>query len=186
MSDIAILKEMIQENATVPLQEHYDKKKVILTELTDPKYSVTIYGMPKDDEVIVIKADNFESPKTIFQGKRGECKRADFVIIADTEDKKVILYIEMKGGKGGSEIEIIQQLKGGECFIAYCQKIGQSFWNQQNFLSDYVYRFVSIKEISIAKQKTRISRQTNNHDRPDKMLKISSPNYLHFNHLIGG
>ncbi|MEH2050362.1 hypothetical protein [Nostoc sp.] len=186
MSDIAILKEMINETATVPLQNLHDKMQVTLTEPPPVDYSVTINGMPHNDDVIVIKADAFNSPKTVFKGNRGECKRADFVIVADTENKKVILCIEMKGGKGGSKKEIIQQLKGAECFVAYCRKIGQSFWEQQNFLSDYVYRFVSIREISIPKQKTRIERPTSNHDRPDRMLKISSPNYLNFNHLIAG
>lgn len=184
MSDIAILKEMIKETATVPLQNRHEKMQVTLTEPPPADYSVTINGMPHNDDVIVIKADAFNSPKTVFKGNCGECKRADFVIVADTENKKVILCIEMKGGKGGSEKEIIQQLKGAECFVAYCRKIGQSFWEQQNFLSDYVYRFVSIREISIPKQKTRIERLSSNHDRPDRMLKISSPNYLQFNHLI--
>jgi hypothetical protein len=186
MSDIAILKQMIKETATIPLEDRHSKKQVTLTEPAPVNYSIIINGMPDDHEVIVIKADAFNSPKTVFKGKLGECKRADFVIVADTENKKVILCIEMKGGKGGSETEIIQQLKGAQCFVAYCREIGQLFWEQQNFLSDYVYRFVSIREISISKQKTRIERPKGNHDRPERMLKISSPHYLQFNHLIGG
>jgi hypothetical protein len=186
MSDIAILKQMIKETATVPLEDSYGKKHVTLTEPPPANYSVTINGMPDENEVIVIKADAFSSPNTVFKGKLGECKRADFVIVADTEKKKVILCIEMKAGKGGTEAEIIQQLKGAKCFIAYCREIGQSFWDQQNFLKDYVYRFVSIREISISKQKTRIELPTGSHNRPDRMLKISSPHYLQFNHLIGG
>ena len=122
LTDIAILKEMINETATVSLQNRHNKMQVTLTEPPPANYSVTINGMPDDDDVIVIKADAFNSPKTVFKGNRGECKRADFVIVADTENKKVILCIEMKGGKGGSEKEIIQQLKGAQCFVAYCQK----------------------------------------------------------------
>ncbi|MEJ6483658.1 hypothetical protein N0Y54_20440 [Nostoc punctiforme UO1] len=186
MSDIAILKEMIKETAIVPLENRHNKMQVTLTEAPPANYSITINGMPDDDNVIVIKADAFNSPKTVFKGKFGECKRADFVIVADAENKKIILCIEMKGGKGGSETEIIQQLQGAQCFVAYCREIGQSFWKQRNFLSDYMYRFVSIREISISKQKTRTERSTSNHDRPDRMLKISSPNYLNFNHLIAG
>lgn len=49
MSDIAILKEMIKETATVPLENHYNKKKVILREPPPANYSVTIHGMPNDD-----------------------------------------------------------------------------------------------------------------------------------------
>ncbi len=184
MYDIAILKEMINPSATVPLLDNYGKKQVILREPAPANYAVTIYGMPNDDDVIIIKADAFTSPKAIFQGNKGECKRADFVIIADTGQKKVIVCLEMKGGKGGTETEIIQQLKGAQCFVTYCREIGRSFWNQPNFLKDYLYRFVSIRDISITKKPTRIPPDTPPHDSPDKMLKISSPDYLTFAYLI--
>lgn len=52
-------------------------------------------------------------------------------------------------------------------------------------LKGYVYRFVSIGHLSIAKQKTRMSRKTGVHDRLDKMLKIDWPHHLEFNHLAG-
>ncbi|NEP60630.1 MAG: hypothetical protein F6K31_27135, partial [Symploca sp. SIO2G7] len=120
-------------------------------------------------------------------GKRGECKRADFVIIADTDNKKVrkvILCIEMKAGKGGTESEIIQQLKGAQCFVAYCREIGQLFWNQKNFLKGYEYRFVSLRDISIAKKTTRTSAKIGTHDCPERMLKITSPHHLQFNRLV--
>jgi hypothetical protein len=52
MSDIATLKEMIQETATVPLEDSYGKKKVTLKE-PDGNYSVTINGMPDIDNSLV-------------------------------------------------------------------------------------------------------------------------------------
>lgn len=66
-SDIAILKEMIKESATVPLEERNGKKQIILNE-PDDNYYITIYGMPDEDQVIVIKADIFTSPKAVFIG----------------------------------------------------------------------------------------------------------------------
>ncbi len=199
MSDIAILKEMIQESATVPLSEQQNGKRVsyaiALTETqSEPQnsYSVTINGMPKHDEVIIIKADAFPAPRQIFQGKKGECKRADFVIIANTNTEKVILCLEMKKKKGSNKT-IIQQLTGAKCFVSYCQEIGKAFWHQHNFLDAYQYRFVSIGHISMSKKKTRpYSRKTRSdssngiHDRPDRMLKISSQNVLEFNYLVEG
>lgn len=186
MSDIAILKEMIQETAKVPLMEDsYGKKKVILREPDLPNCFVTIHGMPNDDQVIIIKADNFTSPESIFCGSKGECKRADFVIIADTGKKKVILCIEMKAKATTSpEWKIIQQLKGTKCFVAYCQKIGKEFWSAKQFLDAYVYRFVTIRNINIHKKPTREA-INDEHDRPEKMLKISSPHHIQFNFLIG-
>jgi hypothetical protein len=69
--------------------------------------------------------------------------------------------------------------------MAYCQEIGKLFWREQDFLKGYVYRFVCINHISIAKRKTRIDRHPAAHDHPDRMLKISSPHRLEFNHLAG-
>jgi hypothetical protein len=69
--------------------------------------------------------------------------------------------------------------------VTYCQNIGKCFWNKPDFLDAYHYRFVSIGHISIAKQPTRSKRSTGIHDRPENMLKISSPNHLEFNHLAG-
>jgi hypothetical protein len=186
MSDIAVLKEMINPSATVPLEDYYDKKKVTLKELSAiDEYSVIIHGMPIDEQTIVIKADAFREPKEIFANSKHECKRADFIIVADTGRKKVIICIELKSGNGGSTKEIIRQLQGAQCLMAYCQKIGQLFWEHQNFLKDYEYRFVSIKNISVSKRPTRPAKKSI-HDRPDQMLKVTSPMGLQFNQLVGG
>lgn len=91
-SDIVILKRMIQPRATVALESEHQKKIVKLTEDCD-NYTVTIHGMPDNDEVIVIKVDTFSAPTTIFQGIKGECKRADFVIISDTTYKENLSYV---------------------------------------------------------------------------------------------
>ena len=186
MSDIAILKEMIKETATVPLEDHHNKKQVKLIEPDIPNCFVTIHGMPHHDEVIIIKADDFKSPDTVFTGSKGECKRADFVIVADTGKKKVIFCIEMKAKtRTSTEKKIIEQLKGAKCFVAYCQKIGKEFWGQPKFLDSYVYRFVTIRNINLDKRSTR-EEITDTHVSPERMLKISSPKGLQFNRLIGG
>lgn len=184
MSDLDILHQMIKDAVKVSLVGKYNKKQVTLTEPQQSNSAVTIYGIP--DNAIVIKADAFKSPDTVFNcSKQGECKRADFVIIAETGQKKVIICIEMKTTKA-SKKEIIQQLTGVQCFITYCREIGKAFWNQPDFLNDYVYRFISIGHTSIPKNKTRIDYPPGTHDRPDKMLKIDWPHHLQFNQLAGG
>lgn len=184
MTDIQILHELIKESARVPFDNNQDKnkKEIKLTEPQHSNSSVTIYGLP--DNAIIIKADMFKSPDTIFAGSKGECKRADFVIIADAKSKKVILCIEMKAVKG-ERAAVVQQLKGAQCLVAYCREIGRTFWHQRNFLEGYEYRFVSIGHTSITKKKTRIDRQPGVHDRPEKMLKIYSPHHLCFKQLAG-
>lgn len=190
MSDIAILKQMIKEDITVPLEEREEKThsrySVILTERQD-NYSVTIDGMPKPDEVIIIEAEKFNAPREVFKGDKGERKRADFVIIADTGTEKIILFIEMKRNKDDKK-DIVKQLYGAQCFIAYCQEIGKNFWHQHKFLEAYQYRFVTIGRIPISKTKTRADRAnrtlTQLHSIPENMLIINGKNYIQFYHLI--
>lgn len=183
MPDFEILHQMIKDGAKVPLLDNHGKKSVVLSEPQHPNSSVMIAGMP--DNAIVIKADAFKSPDTVFSGSQGECKRADFVIVADTGSRKRIICIEMKAAKA-SEKEIIQQLSGARCFIVYCQEVGKLFWKRQNFLAGYSYRFISIGHTSIPKRRSRIDRSAGIHDSPDQMLKISSPHRLQFDHLAGG
>jgi hypothetical protein len=188
MSDIAMLKEMIKDCAIVELeyQKEY-KRDSYLLKLTENQdnYSFVVNGMPKPDEVIVIKLDEFFDVRKIFTGSKGECKRADFIIIANTPTEKVILCLEMKKGKD-SNTSITKQLKGAKYFVSYCREIGRLFWNQPDFLQDYQYRFVSIKNISISKTNTsspKFSQKSEIHDQPEKMLKISAK-AKHFQELI--
>lgn len=82
MPDLTILHQMIKDAAKLPLDDSNGKKRVTLTEPQQPNLSVTIYGVP--DNAIVIKADAFKSPDAVFDGSQGECKRADFVIVAES------------------------------------------------------------------------------------------------------
>jgi hypothetical protein len=188
MSDIAMLKEMIKDCAIVDLeyQKEY-KRDIYLLKLTETQdnYSFVVNGIPKPDRVIVIKLDEFFHVRKIFTGNQGECKRADFIIIANTTSEKVILCLEMKKSRDDNS-SIIKQLKGAKCFVSYCREIGRLFWNQPDFLRDYQYRFVSIKNISISKTNTsspKFSQKSEIHDQPEKMLKISAK-AKHFQELI--
>lgn len=182
VSDIYILNKMIKDNAKISPEENYGKLKVKLTEPQHPDSSATIFGLPND--AIIIKVDAFKSPDTIFNCSNGECKRSDFVIIANTDNKKVIIHIEMKAAKGKKKKHIINQLKGANCFVAYCQKIGQEFWNKPDFLKDYNTRFVAIVHTRIGKSKTRAERKPCIHDSPENVL-IMPLHHLVFDHLAG-
>ena len=187
-SDIDVLRELFSNSALVPFTKNvYGKTEVVLEEPSDAThdgYSVTISNVP--DETIVIKTDRFPSPKTIFKPDKGTCKRADFVIIAYTDKDNWIIYIELKKGKGNSEKEIIQQLQGSQCLIAYCREIGQTFWQRSDFLKleKYKHCFVSIRGIGINKKPTSESPHSGSHNCPENMLKINSPKYLQFKSLI--
>lgn len=185
MDDLEIISQLIKESAKfllcLPPNGGGGKASITLTEPKEPGVSVTIGGIPSD--AIVIKADSFRSPDTVFNGGKGECKRADYVIISNDNGKKRILYIEMKKRKGNPE-DVTNQLAGAFCFIGYCSEIGRIFWKKRDFLKDYEHRFVSVCHIT-QKKPTRIDRVAGKHDKPDKAMRIFWPNRLKYDDLVG-
>lgn len=183
MNDIQILREMLIDRLQVRSQQEQSKFSVELTDLTSGT-TVKIKGLPPNS--IVIRADDFEEPLIIFNGAHGECKRADFVIVSDDEyEGKWIICIETKGGKK-TRPKIIAQLKGAKCFISYCKCIGKSFWESEEFLDGYKYRFVSIARLNKTKRpRTHPFHSTGQlHDHPNLFLKIFQTPILHFRKLI--
>ena len=174
---------MIVNRVQVRLQQGQGRSSV---ELTDSQAGTTveIKGLPPDS--IVIRAEDFESPLTVFNGSKGEGKRADFVIVSNDEnERKWIICLETKGGNK-TRSEVVAQLKGAKCFISYCKCIGKSFWESEEFLDDYEYRFVSVVRLNDPrKRRTDPFYYTENlHDRPEVFLKISRIFSIHFSKLI--
>lgn len=190
MSDLDILRRLIKDEALAPVEDNYGRQALVLEEKggqPQHAYDIKVHGIP--DDTIAFKADKFPAPNAIFRGDKGECKRADFIIIANAPTANWIIYIEMKRGRSDSSEEIVQQLKGAECLVAYCRAIGRTFWKESAFLNEkgYQQRFVSIKNISVNKRPIWMPPKSGLHDNPEKMLKINSPgqNRLQFNRLIG-
>jgi len=189
MSDFEILQELVREEALATVEYEHGKRVIVLKEPGNPGqsvYSLKIRKVPED--IIAFKADDFPAPNSIFKNSKGECKRADYVVIASSDRAKWIVYIEMKKGNAGSGKEIKQQLRGAECLVAYCRAIGQEFWQEPKFLeSNYKHRFISIKQIGIQKRPTWTAPKSGLHDTPEDMLKISAPpkGRLWFDKLVG-
>ena len=76
---------MISLDVQVMLQPGQGRPSV---ELIDPQSGATvkIKGLPPNS--IIIRAENFENPLTVFNGSKGERKRADFVIVSNDENEK--------------------------------------------------------------------------------------------------
>ena len=183
MNDIEILKELLKRDAQVMFQSERGKNTVQLTD-SQSGTSVKIKGLPPNS--IVIRAEDFEFPLTIFNDIEYIRRRADFVIISnDDRERKWIICIETKGGNKTRK-EIVAQLKGAVCFIRYCRCIVKSFWNTEEFLNDYEYRFVSVAHLNDTnKRKTRHLYYTERlHNRPEVYLKISRVTSIHFRVLI--
>lgn len=181
MSDMAILLELINNDAMVSLQDEYDKKFVVLIEPDVPDSKVKIRNLPSD--AMVIKVDRFRSPDAIFKGDRGECKRADYVIVSEKE--KCILYIETKLTNDEEHL-IVKQLKGAHCFIKYCQEIVRSFWEVEYFLKNYQNRFISFSHTGSINKQTIFTKASKSHDKPENAMKIAYPQSVQFNRLLAG
>ena len=190
MSDFKILRDLTRDDALASIQYQYGKKTIVLKEPGNQRqsaYSLKIRNVP--DDIIAFKADAFPPPKSIFKNSKGECKRADFVVIASSHEASWIVYIEMKSGKAGLEKEIRQQLLGAQCLVAYCRAIGQGFWQEPQFLQEknYQQRFISVRNIGIPKRQTWTAPKSGQHDTPKRMLKINAPpkGALDFRRLVG-
>ena len=182
MDSVVLLRRMIKETAQVALDVHGDKSSVELIEPQEPDSKVRIRGIPAD--AIVIKMDSFPAPDALFSCDKGECKRADYAIVAAQGTKKRILYIELKRTKASLR-DVEKQLRGAECVMEYCRKIAAAFYGGGSLLTGYQPRFVSCGHTSINKRKTRIERRASRHDRPERFMKVDWPATLEFNHLVG-
>ncbi|MCY3723843.1 MAG: hypothetical protein OXG97_16610 [Candidatus Poribacteria bacterium] len=185
MNDIQILQEMLHPDAQVMLQSGSGRPSAQLTDLQSDM-TVEIKGIPPDS--IVIRAEDFENPLTIFNGTKGERKRADFVIVSNDErGRKWIICIETQEMDAKQAFHVVQQLKGAYCFISYCKYIGKSFWVSDDFLNGYQYRFVSIVELNFNRSKRRtqpFQSMGQLHNRPEVFLKISRSPTVLFHKLI--
>ncbi len=185
--DLSILKELITDNALVAIKVgSYGKPQATLIEPEcedHSEYSVDIANIPHDS--IVIKLDTFPAPRHIFNCSKGECKRADYVIITNMNHKNLIVFIELKKGKGKTK-EIIQQLKGSQCVVDYLKAIAKVFWKKADFLDArcYEYRFVSIHYIGTNKKPAFDSHFGGIHNQAERPLKILAPRNLQFKSLI--
>ena len=186
--DLDILKELIKDEALVTVRkDQYGNNFLELKEHGGESSGYKINVLRTPDDTVAIKSDMFPPPKRIFRNTKGECKRADFVIIAKDGRKNWIIYVELKRSNNGLEKEIMQQLQGSRCFIDYCRTVGRTFWGKPSFLeeNDYQQRYVSVKNISVNKRPSRITNPPL-HDCPENMLKISAPpkNRIWFKQLL--
>ena len=170
--DHKILSELISNNVEIPLISlPNSSNEVTLTENIDnTSYCIKIKGLPK--ETFILKADEFPALLNFFKGLQGECKRADYIILTNIKNKKIVILLELKSGNPDNK-DIITQLKGAFCLYKYLQKIGQVFWGYTNFLIDYEIKFAVIKEIP---QKIKLKKQSSKFKRGNLVSQIPLDN----------
>ena len=184
MNDVDVLRDLFREDTLATIAQSSSRQAtVVLEESEDPPYELSITGAPYD--TIAFKTDRFPAPTSVFNNRKGECKRADYVIISSDEKERWIVYVEMKRG-AGERVDIERQLRGARCVVAYCRAIVEEFWHGRRFLQDYHERFVSVRNIRIEKRSTR-ERNRPVHDNPKDMLPLTAPTgTLRFENLRHG
>ena len=184
MTCFELVKALIHRDASVQREAcPYGKFRVTLTEAQCPASIATVCGLPEDS--IVIRLDDNLDLNKIFQDSRHECRRCDFIIVARIEDAVVIVYIEMKHGRGDNS-HIRDQLRGARCFVDYMQSLGKAFALHETFLKDAKHRFVAIIGPGPQKGKTSVRAMKADHNSPDSPLFLTSPRQVAFAYIAGG
>jgi len=170
--DHKILSELIADNViiTVVSSSIYSNEVILAENIDNTSYSIKIKGLPK--EIFILKADEFPALLNFFKGSQGECKRADYIILTNIKNQKIAIFLELKSGNPDNK-DIINQLKGAFCLYKYLQNVGQIFWRETNFLTDYEIKFAVIKEIS---QKIKLKKQPSNFKRENLASQIPLDN----------
>ncbi len=154
------------------------KKEIILSENKGISYQLIIHNVPED--IFAIKADDFPDTRAFFTGDKN--KRADYIIISSS--LKLIVFLELKHGSGGSETDIVKQLKGAECLLKYCDLLHTKMSNSKSTLQHYKFRFVCAYFVGASKRPTRYQ-GSSLHDAPERMLKLNNPHRLFLKQLRG-
>ena len=181
MSHSSILKRMLHSCSLIPLEDHYEGKKVKLVENKTTDSSVEIMLVPTD--TIVLDLDSAFNNEKLFHGNAGECKRADYILISESAER--ILFIEMKCSSAPDN-SIVSQLRGALCAFEYCQIIAREFFHERDFLAAYQKRFISIRHTGGGKRKTEIEQTAElgqKHCLPDTPLKISWAKTIQFKQI---
>ncbi len=178
------LKELFADNLHVSTFVEHGRNCVRLKETRKNAglREVTIMDLPNDS--IVLNIEKFDQPKTLFKGKNGECRRCDYILALAKENRRFLLFIEMKSGRFNNA-EVQQQFKGSECVMDYCEAVLDRFHSQNGLLKSYEKRFVIFYKPSLAKRPTQPFRKPAKNDSPEKALKYPSPQNPSINILLG-
>jgi hypothetical protein len=182
MDCFKLIDRLIHPNARVSLTEQHGRFMVILQE-PECKSEAKIFSVPEG--AIVLKLDENLDVGRLFSGSFGECKRSDFLLIAEVYSKIIFVHIEMKLTRASAG-DIAHQLRGSHCFVHYMRELGKAFASHGAFLNQAIHRFVSINQTGPRKRRTRIELATGLNDLPERAMKISSPHHIEFAKICSG
>ncbi len=178
MNDFTLLKELLNKDALVPIQDRQAKLK---EKGRDGKSSYVVDLEDLPDDTLILISERFPQPNKVFDctKKNGICKRADYVVV----NEKEMIFIELKRYKGDND-NIKNQLRGAQCVMDYCVAIGERFFDCPEFMEKAVENphFVCIMNIG-QKQPSILTAQSPNNT-PETMLELTGENFQ-YKQLLG-
>ena len=178
MDAVKALNRLIHDGARVLMEK--EKNSFRLPE-EESNYEFIVNNCPND--TMVIKCDDkFPQPGDLFKGEKGECKRADYIIISS--EKKVVIIMELKRStkSTGTRDAIAAKMKGAKCIIDYCESIISSFWGDRDVFKGYKKKYF-LCTLNTQKRPFNDGTIPIKNDSPDKFTKLSGKTVL-FNKLI--
>lgn len=175
MVEMDVLKDLLVEALLGEVTIFNERRCAVLKESgADAKLKrVDIYDIP--DGSLLLNLDKYEQPKSLFRDEKGQRQRCDYVLVTKVENRKLLLFIEMKSSKL-KNTEIQKQFKGAECVIDYCNAALTRFHDQSDLLKKLEKRFVVFyKPHSIPKRSTRPAAPSSKNDTPEKAYRYASP-----------
>lgn len=153
--DFKLVRKLIKKNALTE-RETQMGNLVLEEKSNNVSYKLTVSDIPSSVlDIIAIKSDMFDVPSAFFNCNSGECKRADFVVIARYKNRGHIIFLEMvkennktsKKLSPKSDDDFRLQLIGSACLLDYCKSIANGFFGIVGFLDSSIYdsHFVAIQ-----------------------------------------
>ena len=167
MSAVNALKTILVDDVIIPLTKEKSKNCCVLSE-AKANYSYEIHSVP--DDMLVIHCDKFPDTGKFFKGKNNECKRADYVLISDSE--RAIMIFELIKSNSKSAGKVTDQLKGAKCILDYCESISLEFLGKNDIFVDYTYRYYKVVS-TMAKKRAFSEYERTENTKPELHKKLS-------------
>lgn len=124
MSDLDLLRKILDQSALCPLTPNGHKCSIALEESNENNYEIIVDGL--SEESIVFKPDALLNVDKLLSECKGARKCADYIIVDRSKGRIKILFIELEWGNSKDNKEIKQQLKGARCLLDYCISVGRN------------------------------------------------------------
>ena len=178
MSAMNALKVLLVNHVMIDLAKEYGKSCCSLVE-PEAGYCLTIRFVPED--AIVFKCDSFPNTgEVFFNGRSGECKRADYVLVSESE--KVIMIFELQKSNRKTAHEITAQLKGAKCIVDYCESISSEFLGMHDIFCGFTYRYY--KSINTAPRKRAFGKEEKPANQTPETARIIPGSSIPFDFLM--